>query len=177
MTIVARVRTPETRATMRHALIDGHVTAFGLAPSAERLACALAMMCVEHANGAAVWCHNFGNIDAGHDWAGDVFALTAQEVLGGEHVERTKMLRAYADAATGAWGFWTFLAGAPRFAMALGAFDRGDPGGAAHGLKVGGWYTGSEVDYARAMVAIYGEVYATVSEVGEGDPRQAPPLP
>lgn len=167
MTIVPRLRTPETRVSMRRALVDGHRLAFGTEATAERVAVALAMMCVEHGNGAALWNFDFGNIDALADWPGDVFALTAPEVLGGEHVSRTKMLRAYPSATDGAAGFWTFLASAPRFALALGAFTRGDPAGAAHGLKSGGWYTGSEADYARAMVAIYGEVYATVEEVGE----------
>lgn len=166
MTIVPRLRTPMTRVTMRRALVDGHVAALSVAPSVERVAVALAMLCVEHANGEAVWDWNLGNIDAGAEWVGSAFALTAREVIGGRSVTRTKMLRAYPDAVCGAFGFWVLLS-APRFAGALAGFDAGNPAFAAYGLKAGGWYTGSESDYARAMVALYPACLAVASVVDE----------
>lgn len=166
MTIVPRLRTPMTRVTMRRALVDGHVAALGVAPSVERVAVALAMLCEEHANGEAIWNFDLGNRDAGPGWEGDTFELTAREVLGGKSVQCTKLLRAYPDAACGARGFWDLLS-APRFAHTLVAFDMGDPSLAALCLKMGGWYTGSEADYARAMVALYPACLALASVVDE----------
>lgn len=155
--IVPRVRTPLDREGMRAALQAGHHQHFGMPCNREREACALAMACIEHANGAAIWCFNFGNIDATADWTGDAFALAADEVLDGKRARRTKLLRAHACAEDGAADFWRFLA--ERFELALIRFDDGDPIGAAHALKRGGWYTGSEADYAKAMHAIFLEVY------------------
>jgi flagellum-specific peptidoglycan hydrolase FlgJ len=160
---------------MRRALVDGHLVALGVEASLERIAVALAMLCEEHANGDAVWCHNLGNVDATPDWQGDVFELRAREVIGGRDVMRTKLLRAYPDATAGAAGFWCFL-DAPRFRGVLVAMDMGNAAWAAHDLKRGGWYTGSEADYAAAMVAIYRATIAMVSEVGEATgPAQVAP--
>lgn len=157
MTLVLTIPTRMTGATMRDALVAGHRFTFGWEASPERIGVALAQLCEEHANGSAVWNFNLGNRDAGDGWTGDVFELTAREVIEGESVERTKRLRAYDNAAAGAQGYWLLLA-EPRFAPALVAFDAGDPVAAAHALKVGRWYTGSETGYARNMAAIYLEV-------------------
>ncbi len=157
--IVNREKTQMTRETMRDALTSGHLQTFGFDASSERIACSLAMLCEEHANGSAVWNWNLGNIDAGSDWTGDTFALTADEVIRGNRIAVTKQLRAYTDGHGGGCGFWCFLAAHERFAKVLLAFDLGDPHSAAHALKVGGWYTGSEDSYSHAMMSIYREVY------------------
>lgn len=162
MSSVPRLRTPLTRDSMRTALVVGHLQAFGVVPSPERLACALAQLCEEHGNGVDVWNFDLGNVDATPDWTGDVFELTANEVLAGHVVLVTKALRAYSTAAAGAVGYWNFLLGEARFAVAVLAFDAGDPAGAARGLKAGRWFTGNEVDYERAMVELYREVFQLV---------------
>lgn len=158
MSALPRLHTPLTRAELRSAIVEGHRFALGFEASPERIACALAMLCEEHANGEAIWNHNIGNIDATSGWDGDTFDLAADEVLRGTRVVVTKSLRAYSDACHGAAGYWVELALERRFAPVLVAFDRGDPGGAAAALKAGGWYTGSETEYAAAMVALYREV-------------------
>ncbi len=158
MPTVPRLRTPLSASDLRLALCAGHRLAFeGVEPSPPRLACAWAMAALEHAHGDAVWCFNVGNIDAAEDWTGNVFSLTADEVLGGKRRAVTKLLRAYDGAEEGAAGYWRFLAGERWQPALFAAFDAGDPAAVAHRLKLGRYYTATEASYAAALSALFME--------------------
>ncbi len=160
MSTIPRLRTPLDHLALRRALCAGHLAATGEEPSDNRLGCAWAMLVEEHGAGprAAEWNNDLGNIDAGPGWTGDVFALTADEVIGGVRRSVTKLLRAFDTAEDGAADYWRFLS-APRFAPVLAAFDAGDPAGAAHALSAAHYFTGSAVAYAAAMSALFLEYH------------------
>lgn len=154
------VPTPLDRSGMRAALATGHVLAFGAAPSPQRLAMALAMCCLEHANGHALWGWDFGNIAATPDWTGDTASLRQREILHGAEVYVDKPMRVYESARAGAAGYWRLLR-APRFVFdgkqALDYFDAGDVPGACAALKAGGWFTATLGSYTAEMVQLYRE--------------------
>ncbi len=159
-TTVPRLRTPLSAPDLRLALCAGHRLAFeDVEPSPPRLALAWAMAALEHGHGSALWCWNVGNIDAAEDWTGDVFPLTADELVAGARVPRTKLLRAYPSAEEGAAGYWRFLAGERWQPDLFAAFDAGDPATAAHRLKLGRYYTAPEASYAAAMSALFLEYH------------------
>ncbi len=157
--LVPRVRTPLDHAALREALRAGHVLATGEEPSDNRLGCAWAMLVEEHGAGprSGIWDDNLGNVDAGKSWTGDVFALTADEVIHGVRKSMTKLLRAHATAADGAEDLWELLAA--RYPEALAKMDEGDPAGTAHALKEHLYFTGSEAAYATAMTSLFREYH------------------
>jgi hypothetical protein len=155
VTVVPRERTPLSDDALRDAAAAGHVRAFGVPPSEARLSVAWAMLALEHAHGEALWCNNFGNVDAGAGWQGAAFALTATEGSGATAHPETKLLRAFPDAVAGACGWWHFLE--EHDASALVAFDAGDGVGAAIALKARGYYTGDLGAYERALRSLVAE--------------------
>ncbi len=147
--IVDRVRTRMTEREIAVALDLGHVGAFNVSASQMRLSVAWAMVCQETGRGQYLWGFNIGNVDATKDWPGDRFELTADEIIGGKRVQRTKLLRSYQGAYAGAVGWWRVMA--ERYGGALPFFDAGDGDGAARKLSALRYFTGNVEEYARAL--------------------------
>ncbi len=147
--IVERVRTRMTEREIAVALDLGHVGAFNVSASQMRLSVAWALVCQETGRGQSVWNYSLGNVDATKDWTGDRFELTADEIIGGKRVQRTKLLRSYQGAYAGAVGWWRIMA--ERYGAALPFFDAGDGDGAARKLSTLRYFTGNAEEYARAL--------------------------
>ena len=129
-----------TEDQLRAALIQGHRTAYGEAPSANRLAVAMAQVGLEVGRGAHVTCNNIGQLAAPRK-------VPHCYTKGGFRVRAYKSLRASAAA------YWRLKA----VRRALPAFDKGDVRGAALALKKAGYYTASFEVYAARMMAVYRE--------------------
>ena len=129
-----------TEAQLRAALVAGHRNAYGKAPSANRLAVAMAQVGLEVGRGAHVTCNNIGQLAA---------PLKGPHCYtkGGFRVRKYRSLRASAAA------YWKLKA----VRRALPAFDKGDVRGAALALKKGGYYTADFEVYAARMAAVYRE--------------------
>lgn len=108
--------------------------------------------------GGGVWCHswNIGNVKHvrgdGHDYA----MFRCWEVEGGKKVwyeppHPATWFRAYASLAEGVVDYLGQLQG--RFRTAWPAVLDGDPVGFARALKAARYYTATEADYVRAIVA------------------------
>ena len=149
---VSRERTPLTDTEIRTALAAGHVLAFGAEASPLRLDVATAMVEFETGHGHALWCFNFGNIDAAQGWTGGRFSLVADEGSGSSTHSLRKMLRAYPSAEEGAAGYWQYLA--EHHGAALAAFDSGDGDRVATALKASGYFTGSADAYAAGVTSL-----------------------
>ena len=156
---VPRMRTPLTAIELRSALILGHRETTGGDIPPARLRASWCMAAVEHAGylarvtpvvvGGAVWCNNIGNIGVGK-WAGDWFALAAEELLASGRRVVTQRLRAHSGPVDGAADYWAFLLGG--YPEAIEAMDRGDLPGVARALKERRYYTALESEYARGLV-------------------------
>jgi hypothetical protein len=110
------------------------------------------MICEETGRGEFLHNNNFGNVDAGPDWLGPIFYLTADEGHGPTLHRMRKALRSYDRPFAGALGWWEFMAA--HYAGALVAFDTGDAQKAVdalHGVNGLGYFTGDRVAYARAL--------------------------
>lgn len=129
-----------TEAQLRAALVAGHHTAYGRAPSANRLAVAMAQVGLEVGRGRAVTCNNIGQIAAPRSAPHCV-------TKGGFRVRRYRSLRASAAA------YWRLRA----VRRALPWFDRRDVREAALALKRSGYYTAPSAEYAARMMAVYRE--------------------
>lgn len=152
--------TPLDRSGMQTALASGHVAVFGDLPSLPCLTMALAMCCLEHANGHALYGWDFGNLAATPEWTGDTYPLRQREIIRSEEVYLTKLMRSYPTAEEGAAGYWALLS-EPRFAWrgkhAFVYFDAGDPLGSSFALKNGAWFTATVTSYADQMTPLYAE--------------------
>ncbi len=146
--IVDRLATRMTEREIAVALDLGHVAAFGVSPSRERLSVAWAMVCHETGRGqVGLYCFNIANVDATEDWTGDIFSLTANEGSGATTHAMTKWLRAYPDAYSGAVGWWQFMA--REYAAALTVFDTGDGERSAESLRR--YFTGDMAALKREL--------------------------
>lgn len=165
-----RLRTPTTLDELAQALTFGYVATFGhpgYAPEPGRLSAAvrvaLAQLAEEHgADYSALWSNDVGNRqvaaedrDAHGTPTVPHFYMTPLEGSGSGAKRIRSPHYAYPPGPTGleegAAAYWRFLR--DHCAPALAAFEAGDPAVAAHELKIGAWhFSGSEADYARAMV-------------------------
>lgn len=171
-----RLRTPTTLEALREALERGYDGAFpdrdafvfahigkGVRDTAVRVA--LAQFAEEHgADYSAIWSNNLGNRQVRRDDDRSVtpfYALRSREIVRVGAEQREAMLvspyYAYPPGPTGleegAAAYWAALR--DHYPQSLSAFEAGAPAAAALKLKEEGWYTGSEADYARAMVDRY----------------------
>jgi hypothetical protein len=129
-----------TEAQLRAALAQAHRDVTGKAPSANRLAVAMAQVGLEVGRGKHVTCNNIGQIAAPRK-------APHCYTKGGFRVRRYRSLRASAAA------YWRLRA----VRGALPWFDRRDVRGAALALRRGGYYTAPSAEYAERMMAVYRE--------------------
>lgn len=149
---VPRIRTALSQEERRRALRAGHRETFGhlVHEPVERMA--LAHLQVEH-GADALWTHNFGNVMAGHGFAGPWFAMDAAELHAYGWQTHHSTWRAYASPDEGAAGYWHLLAG--RFPRALAAFESDNVELVVHELKDGHYMTAREGDYVAIMRKIW----------------------
>lgn len=159
-----RLHTPTTLEGLRSALEQGFASVLGGGDwNAAAVRVAIAQLAEEHgADYSALWSNDVGNRQVGvedHDVHGvptvPHFYMTPLEGSGSGAKKVRSPHYAFPPGPTGleegAAAYWRFLR--DRCAPALAAFEAGDPAAAAHELKIGAWhYSGSEADYARAMV-------------------------
>lgn len=161
MSEVPKMKTPLGSLELAAVLRDAHHNVFGVDIPKNRLAMAWAQCALEHGRGAAIFCHNLGNITAPSSWAGDYYAYhftrkeNPHDAPAGDSPTFVMKFRAHADFVDGARDYWRVISG--RYASCLPHFDAGDAAGAAHALKLKGYYTANEADYARNMVALFAE--------------------
>ena len=155
MAVVPRVRTPLSRTELHDAIAAGYRAHFGVEPTREQVGVAWSQLCLEHANGSALYCNNFGNVDAVKPYDGDTFELTANEVLHGHTVQCTKSLCAFATPVDGAQYYWHLLD--TRYASVLPSFAAGNPTAAAIALRNAHYYTASAIMSAKAMASLYAD--------------------
>lgn len=143
-----------------------------------------AQYALETGRGAACWNNNLGNVKHvsgdGHDY---VMLPSTWEIENGRRVvyqppDPQTWFRAYDSLGAGMVEHLAFLR--RHYASAWAAVDAGDPALFASLLRAHGYYTGSEDDYRRALVALHAEFMAVaawrqaVDERAPTDPPEAP---
>lgn len=183
----------EASAALAAALRD----AIGKPPSRETLALACAKSALETGRWRSIWNYNFGNIKASASYVGMYCCFELNEVLGGKVVwfsprgrldrkggkviaeahtnppghPQTRM-RAYANKFDGAFDYADFVAGG-RYATAWQKLLLGDAVGYVHALKVAGYFTAPESDYAKGVVSLQKEFVGRLA--GQRPERFDPP--
>lgn len=153
-------------------------------PSLEVLALALAKTALETGRWTAIWNNNWGNIKAGASYEGFYTTITLNEVLGHSVVwfapegqlnrkggdvigarwevppghPQTRM-RAYSDSLAGAMAYVEFVASG-RYRDAFAELLEGDAIGYVRALRMKGYFTAPEVDYARGVLSLQKEFIA-----------------
>lgn len=152
---VDRTATPLTEEQVATVLRDAYALVFGHAIDAPTLACAWAQVCLEHARGKAIFCHNIGNVTTkGVDV--DYYELTTDEQIRPGIWKRMGLkYRAHDDAIDGACAYWTLLH--EHYSTALSRFRLGEPEVAAHALKDAGYFTADVAPYAASMRSLFNE--------------------
>jgi len=135
------VRTPMTRVELLSALRDGHVKAFGVLPSRERLAMAWGQVAFENGHGKYTYNHNLGNV-----------GTTAKDQPTYYNRGDGHWYRHHETFVDGAAAYWEIV---KRCATALRRFDAGDPVDAAASLKKCGYFEADLATYTRGFVALY----------------------
>jgi hypothetical protein len=130
--------TPATVAELRDALRQGHMDAFGYAPSPNRLRLALAQAELETGRGKRMRGQNLGNLGAGPH-------AVSYRVAG-------YRFAAYRSLRDGALAYWILMAS--RCSMALRRFDDGDPMGAGAVLRRCGYHHSDPVVYGNLLRAL-----------------------
>lgn len=150
---VEPTKTKATVGELRGAIARACEKLYGSAPK-ELVDTLTAQASLETGRGQSMYNWNFGGIKG----AGPM-GLTAKchtkEVFDGKTVEIVDGFRAYGSLDEGALDYVATLRG--RFGRSWDAAVAGDVRGFAHALKAQGYYTASEVDYTKALTALYTE--------------------
>jgi hypothetical protein len=133
-------------------LRDSYHHVFGAFPTLATLGTAWSQVALEHASGAAVYCHNLGNITT-TGGAGDYYVLHVQEQVGpGVWKWMDLKFAAHHDFIDGGRAYWSLLK--RRYASVLPLFAAGDADAAARRLRELRYYTADADKYARGMVGL-----------------------
>jgi len=168
------VRTTHTLADYTRALVDAWMRLYGAPPTEGTCAVLWAQYALETGRGAACWNHNIGNVKHirgdGYDY---VELPNTWEIENGKRVvyqppSPQTWFRVYDSLADSMVDHLRFLE--RRYGNAWTSIVAGDPAGFAHALKVRGYYTAAEADYARGLTSLVREyqrsgAYAAVAEV------------
>ena len=154
-TFVPAQLTKADGATVRDALIAGHVSAVGEVPTYNRVGVAWSQVMLETGNGASMWNHNFGNIKCTPSYGGTCCTLPLDPSSSEPAAQR-----AYPSIVEGAADYWRLLTGS-RYAAALPLFDAGKPYEAGIMLGGLGWFTAPPHDYGATMSALFTKYVAT----------------
>lgn len=163
-------RTPVTRAQLRESLGRAWTRQTGTAPSERTLDVLTAHASLETGNGNRMYNFNFGGIK-GTSPAGLTTGAMTHEVIDGQRTQVRAFFRAYRNLDEGAEDFVGLLQ--RRYGEALSAAAAGDPDAYAHSLKVRGYYTGDESDYANTLRGLMGlPPGARPAATGDMDPAR-----
>jgi hypothetical protein len=159
---IPAAKTPVTPQQAYQALQGAWVDRFDAAPRPDSLLCLLAQWALETGRGQSMWCFNMGNVKGrpdgsdGRSWC----YFACDEVIDG-HVkwfypdDPACCFRAFESLEDGARDYLDELW--HRFQKSWGAVVSGDPAMFAHQLKLQGYYTASEAQYTRTLVALFQE--------------------
>jgi flagellum-specific peptidoglycan hydrolase FlgJ len=149
MTLVAATRTPFDGATLIAQLGVAYQAQMGHEPQHHTLAVLCAQVALETANGASCICNNIGNIKRGPGPDYCSFQTTEWEGTPPAPVVQVCEFSAWPDLAS-ACQFY-IAAMASHWPEAWSAAVAGDVPGFAHGLKVRGYFTAPEAQYAAGV--------------------------
>jgi hypothetical protein len=171
---VAPEHTPLGGDEAASALSTAYESVTGHAPTAKQLSLLVAQWSLETGGGRAMMNYNFGGIK-GQGPSGLSTSYTTKEGSGATERTLVDRFRAYGSAAEGATDYLRTLRG--RFPQAFDAVKSGDAGGFAHALKREGYYTGSEVDYTRAVASMSARaIDQGFASLGQAGRAHAPPV-
>jgi hypothetical protein len=147
--------TPLTAEELAEALREGHARRFGMAPHADRWACAWAQCAFEQARGDAIYAYNIGHVTAPSD-SGQVCRRRFRERIA-RNPDRWEMrdvwFRVFESPAAGAEAYWRLLTGS--YYSVLTRCDEADARGAARRLAELGYFTGPEEPYVDGMASLF----------------------
>lgn len=147
--------TPLTAEALAEALREGHVRRFGMAPHADRWACAWAQCAFEQARGDAIYAFNIGHVTAPGD-SGQVCRRRFRERIT-RNPDRWEMrdvwFRVFDSPAAGAAAYWRLLTDS--YYSVLTRCDSADARGAARRLAELGYFTGPEEPYVEGMASLF----------------------
>lgn len=155
--LVPTVRTTYTQSQIIQGFVDGWHSQFGEYPKKESIAVLWAQECVETGVSTSMWNNNVGNVKYSPA-NGDVeYMMLAHvwEIVGGKKImieppAAGTWFRSFRTLAQGIAFQMDFLKN-HRYKAAWAAVESGSVADFAHLLKVAGYYTAPEADYAKAM--------------------------
>lgn len=160
--LVPTARTVVTAQALYGVLHDAWTALLGTEPTRAQLLTLLSQWALETGNGQACNNWNMAGIKHvagdGHDWA----SYQTTEVLGGQVVHLAQDFRSYPSLEAGAADYLVFLHS--RFGFAWPAVEAADVRDFAHRLKLRGYYTAPEDQYAAGLVARYHQLDAMVPQ-------------
>lgn len=157
--LVPTVRTSYTLQQMIAGFITGWQQQFGVIPSKQSVGVLYAQDALETGSTVSMWNNNIGNVKyvptPGDDGWKYMMLANVWEIVNGQKVmfqppSPATWFRAF-DTLTDGVAFQLNFLKSHRYAAAWPAVEAGDPTGFAHLLKLAGYYTAPEADYARLM--------------------------
>jgi len=158
---VVTVRTPIAVADLNAVLRAEWRRQLGTEPSRASLLCLLAQWSLETGGGAASNNFNLAGIKYGVGCGFDYAQYPTREVIGGKSLVLSPpnpacRFRAYESLEQAAGDYLSLLRN--RFGYAWPAVEAGDTQDFAHRLKLRGYYTADEHDYAAGLAARYAQL-------------------
>lgn len=168
-----------------YALREAWHNIYGEYPSDKSLAILWAQSALETGRWKSMHNYNWGNIKKKHapNDDGHYFTMFRCNELINKRLEWFNPphiqthFRAYKSATDGAEDYIKFLAGRTRYAKAWAALKAGDPAKYSHELKMGGYYTASEVLYTTGVVRLCQEFLRKAPDLLQWRPPEPIPEP
>ncbi len=160
--MVSRVRTPLDARETYNALRERWRSVVQSEPTRARVLVLLAHVWHETGGGTASFNYMLAGIKWTRGCGRDFFVVQTTEVINGQSTAVSAPFRAYPDLDDAASDYIALLRG--QFGFAWPAVEAANPQDFAHRLRVRGYYTAPEEQYAEALVRRYSQVGALISE-------------
>ena len=169
-----RVRTQTTPATFCDALRAAWSLRFGELPSDRATALLWAQHALETGRGSSCYCWNVGNRKARY---GEPYCeLYTWEIIGGKRVDLVDKFAAF-DSLQAGVADWLELFSRQHYSGALEAVRCGDAASYANALRLAGYYTASETDYARGLASLQREALSATERPSDRPTTLLPEAP
>lgn len=163
--LVPVVRTTYTNTQLVQGFIEGWKQLYGEFPKKESIAVIWAQNAIETGGTSSMWNNNIGNVkfvaNGGNIDDGKEYMMLANvwEIVNGKKVtfqppHPATWFRSFKTLADGIEFHFNFLRN-KRYKLSWTAVEAGDPAQFSHLLKVAGYYTASEAEYTKAVVAYF----------------------
>lgn len=164
---VETVKTPCTKDELIRGFIEGWQKLSNTTPSKKSIAVLYAQNALETGGTVSMYNYNLGNIkvkDNPNETIEYCALVGVWEIVNGKKVTLSKedpgsWFRSFRTLADGVKFYFAFLKN-NRYKTAWTAVEAGNPSNFAHLLKVAGYYTASEADYAKIMVYYFNKFMA-----------------